>query len=141
MKKIIESISIEEVNKMNEGTLMEQLGIEFTEIGTDYLKAKMPVDHRTYQPMKMLHGGASAALMETLGSFGSHLLIDRRFEAAVGLEINANHLASVKEGFVNGHAKIIHQGSSTHVWQIDIFREDGKLVSTGRLTNMIKKIG
>lgn len=140
MKKINTNLSLEEINKLNIATLMQSLGIEFTEIGADYLKAKMPVDERTFQPMRLLHGGANAALMETLGSFGSHLLIDPENESAVGLEINANHLGSVKGGWVEGKARIIHQGSSTHVWQIDIFREDGKLISTGRLTNMIKKM-
>ncbi len=134
------TIPLDKVNEMNKGTLMESLGIEFTEIGPDYIKGKMPVDERTFQPMKLLHGGASAALMETLGSFGSHLLIDREKQSTVGLEINANHVGSAKGGFVEGIAKIIHKGNSTHVWQIDIFNEEGRLISTGRLTNMIRTL-
>jgi 1,4-dihydroxy-2-naphthoyl-CoA hydrolase len=134
------SLSLEEINQISKNTLLESLGIEFTELGVDFVKAKMPVDERTFQPMKLLHGGASAALMETLGSFGSFLLIDRKKEATVGLEINANHLGSAKSGFVEGVAKIIHRGKSTHVWQIDIYNEDMKLISTGRLTNMIKQL-
>ncbi|MCB0477899.1 MAG: hotdog fold thioesterase [Crocinitomicaceae bacterium] len=140
MKTIDVNIPLEEINKISKDTMLEKLGIEFTELGPNYLKAKMPVDERTFQPMKLLHGGANAALMETLGSFGSHLLIDQRTEAAVGLEINANHLGSARSGWVEGIAKIIHQGRSTHVWQIDIFNEEGKLISTGRLTNLIKKM-
>ena len=135
---INKNIPLEEINKMNKDTLMESLGIEFTELGDDFVKGIMPVDHRTVQPMRLLHGGANAALMETLGSFGSHMIIDNEKQATVGLEINANHMGSAKSGYVEGVAKIIHCGSSTHVWQIDIFNEDGKLISTGRLTNMIK---
>lgn len=134
---INKNIPLEEVNKINNNTLMESLGIEFTELGDDFVKGKMPVDNRTVQPMRLLHGGANAALMETLGSFGSHLIIDNEKQSSVGLEINANHIGSAKSGYVEGVAKIIHKGSSTHVWQIDIFNEEGKLISTGRLTNMI----
>lgn len=134
------NISPEKVNEMSKGTMIENLGIEFTEVQVGLIKAKMPVDERTFQPFKLLHGGASAALMESIGSFGSHVLVQEKGQAAVGIEINANHVGSAMSGYVEGVAKIVHQGSSTHVWQIDIFREDGKLISTGRLTNLIKNI-
>lgn len=117
---------------------MELLGIECIELGDDYLVATMPVDHRTHQPMGLLHGGASAALIETIGSMGSTLLIDLKKEAPVGIEINANHIGGVKTGFVKAIGKIVHAGRRTHLWQVDIF--DGKtdaLICTGRLTIMI----
>ena len=126
------------VNALNKGTLMEQLGILCVEIGDDYIKATMPVDHRTHQPMGLLHGGASAALIETIGSMGSVLLIDIDKYVPVGVEVNANHLGSIKEGSVLAIGKIIHAGKRTHVWQVDISDEStGKLVCTGRLTVMI----
>lgn len=117
---------------------MEQLGIECVELGDDYMVATMPVDHRTHQPMGLLHGGASAALIESIGSMGSTLLIDLKKEAPVGIEINANHLGGVKSGLVKAIGKIVHAGKRTHVWQVDITDEaNGKLVCTGRLTIMI----
>jgi 1,4-dihydroxy-2-naphthoyl-CoA hydrolase len=123
---------------MNKNTLMEALGIECVEIGSDYVISRMPVDHRTHQPMGLLHGGASMALIESIGSMGSTLLIDLEKEAPVGLEINANHVSGVRSGFVKAIGKIIHAGKSTHIWQVDIFNEEtNKLVCTGRLTVMI----
>ncbi|MEY4573447.1 MAG: hypothetical protein RLZ10_2737, partial [Bacteroidota bacterium] len=117
---------------------MEVLGIECVEIGKDYVISRMPVDHRTHQPMGLLHGGASMALIESIGSMGSTLLIDLEKEAPVGLEINANHVSSVRSGFVKAIGKIIHAGKSTHLWQVDVFDEKtDKLVCTGRLTVMI----
>jgi 1,4-dihydroxy-2-naphthoyl-CoA hydrolase len=123
---------------MNKNTLMESLGIECVEIGTDYVISRMPVDHRTHQPMGLLHGGASMALIESIGSMGSTLLIDLEKEAPVGLEINANHVSGVRSGYVKAIGKIVHAGKSTHIWQVDIFNEEtNKLVCTGRLTVMI----
>jgi 1,4-dihydroxy-2-naphthoyl-CoA hydrolase len=117
---------------------MEALGIECIEIGNDYVISRMPVDHRTHQPMGLLHGGASMALIESIGSMGSTLLIDLEKEAPVGLEINANHVSGVRSGFVKAIGKIVHAGKSTHIWQVDIFNEEtNKLVCTGRLTVMI----
>jgi 1,4-dihydroxy-2-naphthoyl-CoA hydrolase len=117
---------------------MEALGIECIEIGNDYVVSRMPVDHRTHQPMGLLHGGASMALIESIGSMGSTLLIDLEKEAPVGLEINANHVSGVRSGFVKAIGKIVHAGKSTHIWQVDIFNEEtNKLVCTGRLTVMI----
>ena len=135
---MLKKVSLDVVNAMNKNTLMETLGIECVEIGTDYVISRMPVDHRTYQPMGLLHGGASMALIESIGSMGSTLLIDLEKEAPVGLEINANHVSGVRSGFVKAIGKIVHAGKSTHIWQVDIFNEEtNKLVCTGRLTVMI----
>jgi len=135
---MLKNISLDVVNAMNKNTLMETLGIECVEIGTDYVISRMPVDHRTHQPMGLLHGGASMALIESIGSMGSTLLIDLEKEAPVGLEINANHISGVRSGFVKAIGKIVHAGKSTHIWQVDIFNEEtNKLVCTGRLTVMI----
>ena len=131
-------VSIEEINRFNRNTLMEQLGIECVEIGEDYIVSKMPVDHRTHQPMGLLHGGASAALIESIGSMGSTLLLDLEKEAPVGLEVNANHVGSIRSGFVKAIGKIVHVGRRTHLWQVDIYDDStNKLICTGRLTIMI----
>ena len=138
MNRKIRRIPIEEINRFNKNTLMEVLGIECVELGEDYIVSRMPVDSRTHQPMGLLHGGASAALIESIGSMGSTLLIDLSKEAPVGLEINANHVSGVKSGFVKAVGKIVHAGKRTHLWQVDIFDEaTEKLVCTGRLTVMI----
>ncbi len=115
----------------------EYLGIEFTEAGDDYLVATMPVDHRTKQPAGILHGGASVVLAETLGSVASHLVIDLEKNYAVGLDINANHLRAVSSGFVKGIAMPIHLGRTTHVWEIKIYNEEGKITCISRLTMAI----
>lgn len=131
-------ISIEEINRLNQNTLMEVLGIECVEIGEDYVVSTMPVDHRTHQPMGLLHGGASAALIESIGSMGSTLLLDLEKEYPVGLEVNANHIGSVRSGAVRAVGKIVHAGRKTHLWQVDIYDQGtNKLVCTGRLTIMI----
>ena len=123
---------------MNKNTLMEQLDIKCVEIGDDYVVSTMPVNSKTHQPMGLLHGGASAALIESIASMGSTLLIDIRKEHPVGLEINANHISSIQSGLVRGVGKIIHAGRRTHVWQVDIFDDQtNKLLCTGRLTVMI----
>lgn len=117
---------------------MEVLEIECIEQGDDYLKSRMPVKASTHQPAGLLHGGASAALIESVGSMGSVLLIDVEKEIPVGLEINANHIAGVKDGYVVATGKIVHAGKRTHIWQVDIRHEEtDKLVCTGRLTVMI----
>lgn len=134
----LKQVTLEQANALNKGTLMEVLGIECIQIGDDYVQSRMPVDHRTHQPMGLLHGGASAALIESIGSMGSVLLIDTSKEVPVGLEINANHIGGVKSGFVIATGKIIHAGKRTHVWQVDIHEEGtNKLICTGRLTVMI----
>lgn len=132
-------ISIAYLQSMSKGSMAEHLGMCFSEIGDSYLKATMPVDHRTKQPYGLLHGGASVALAETLGSVASALVIDPSASLCVGLEINANHIRSVKEGFVTGTATPIHLGSSTHVWEIKIHDEKGKLICISRLTVAILK--
>ncbi|AEA42288.1 phenylacetic acid degradation-related protein [Fluviicola taffensis DSM 16823] len=140
MRKI-KSVPLEEINKYATNTLLGHLDIKCVEIGEDYIVATMPVDHRTHQPMGLLHGGASAALIESIGSIGSTLLIDITKEAPVGIEINANHIGGVKSGSVKAIGKIVHAGSRTHLWQVDIFDESNdKLICTGRLTVMIVPI-
>ena len=125
---------VKTLNEMSQNTMLSHLSIEFTEIGEDSLTATMPVDHRTHQPIGLLHGGASAALAESLGSFASHLVVDTSKFDCVGLEINANHVRSKTEGVVTGIAKPIHLGSKTHIWDIRIEDERGKLVCISRLT-------
>ena len=118
----------------NEGTMIEHLGIEVVEIGEDWLKARMPVDHRTVQPQGRLHGGASCALAETVGSIAANLVIDSSEFLAVGLEINANHIRPVKDGYVYGTARPDSIGRTTQVWTIRITDEDDRLVCISRLT-------
>ncbi len=125
-------LTVEQLNA-HARNLIKHLGIEFTELADDYLCAKMPVDYRTQQPFGILHGGASVALAETLGSVGGNLMVDED-KHCVGLEINANHIRSVKDGFIYGKAQILHQGRKTHVWDIKITDEEGKLVCVSRLT-------
>jgi 1,4-dihydroxy-2-naphthoyl-CoA hydrolase len=132
-------VSIADFEHWGENTMGEHIGIRFTEVGEDYLVATMPVDHRTQQPYGMLHGGASVALAETIGSVGSALVIDREKFMCVGLEINANHIRSVKEGYVKAIAKPIHTGAITHVWDIKIFDERERLLCISRLTVAILK--
>ncbi|MFM2038773.1 MAG: hypothetical protein RL432_1712 [Bacteroidota bacterium] len=133
--------SLEEVNALNRNTLMESLGIECVELGKDYLKFSMPVDQRTHQPMGILHGGASAALIETVGSFGSFLMAQRTGERPVGLSVSAEHLKAVRNGTVVATGTLLHVGGSTHVWEVNIHETaTEQLVCTGRLTIMrIKK--
>ena len=127
-------ISIDSLNAMGKGNMVEHLGIEFTEINTDGLTARMPVDHRTNQPMGLLHGGASVVLAETVGSVASQLCVDTEKYYCVGLYINANHLKAVTHGFVYGMAKALHIGRRTHVWEIRIVNEKQQLVCISRLT-------
>jgi uncharacterized protein (TIGR00369 family) len=126
-------------NQMSEHTLMRTLEIEYIDVDPEegMLKARMPVNSRVHQPMGLLHGGANAALAESLGSAASVLFIDPEKSAVLGIELSCNHLRSKKEGFVIGTATIIHKGRSTHLWEIKICDEDGKLLSQCKLTNMI----
>lgn len=129
---------LKQINAFNRNTLMEFLDIRCTEINDDHIVATMPVDHRTHQPMGLLHGGASAALIESIGSIGSALLCDLSKEYPVGLEVNANHIGGMKTGIVKAVGKIMHAGKRTHVWQVDLTDNDsGKLICTGRLTVMV----
>ena len=114
--------------------MSEYLGIEWLEVGDDFLKATMPVDHRTKQPYGLLHGGASCVLAETVGSMASAMVVDHSKFVCVGLEINANHVRSAREGRVTGVASPLHLGSNTHVWDIKIYDEVQKLVCISRLT-------
>jgi 1,4-dihydroxy-2-naphthoyl-CoA hydrolase len=126
-----------DLNYMSENTIAEALGLELTSIEDGVVTGKMPVDSRTHQPYGLLHGGASVVLAETLGSVGSHFLVEKDGKGAVGIEINANHLRSVKSGWVFGTATLKHRGGKLHVWSIDIKDEKGKLICTSRLTVMI----
>ena len=119
---------------------MEHLNIVYTTIGEDYLCARMPVNKTTWQPMKILHGGATMALIESVGSALSLLLLEDTGYTAKGMEINANHILSVKQGFVYAKAKVIHQGKRSHVIEIIVTDEQEKIVSVSRLTNMIVKV-
>jgi 1,4-dihydroxy-2-naphthoyl-CoA hydrolase len=131
------SLTVDSLNKLGKDTMVEYLGIEFTEIGIDYIKAKMPVDHRTRQPYKVLHGGASVVLAETLGSVAANCVVDPEKYYCVGLDINANHLRAQKDGYVYGTTKSIHIGKSTQVWEIKIENEDGHLICISRITMAI----
>lgn len=128
------NLAIEQFGLLSNNTLDKLLGIEWTELGNDYVKAKMPVDERTKQPYGLLHGGASCVLAETIGNFASAMVIDHSRFYCVGLEINANHVRRVTGGMVTGVASPLHLGSTTHVWDIKIYDESEKLVCVSRLT-------
>lgn len=124
-------------NEFSKNTLMETLKIEFIDAGEGFLVAKMPVNSTVHQPMGLLHGGASVALAESVGSAASHFFIDAKNQEVRGIEISANHLKSIREGVVFGTARIIHKGRSIHLWEIKITDEAGNLVSLCKLTNMV----
>ncbi len=124
-------------NAVQVGTMVEHIGITFIPSGPDTLVATMPVDHRTKQPMGLLHGGATAALAETLGSMGSAMLVDRDKYAVVGIEINANHMKSMRSGMVTATGTLLHKGRTLHVWDIRMTNEQGELTAVCRLTNMV----
>jgi 1,4-dihydroxy-2-naphthoyl-CoA hydrolase len=132
-------LQLHEITSLGKGNMAECLGIEFTEVGPDFIKGTMPVDARTKQPYGLLHGGASCVLAETLGSVASALVIDPEKFICVGLEINANHIRGVREGRVTGIATPLHIGNTTHVWDIKIHDEREKLVCVSRLTVAILK--
>jgi 1,4-dihydroxy-2-naphthoyl-CoA hydrolase len=124
----------EQINASTTICMVQHLGIEITEVGEDYICAKMPVDHRTKQPFGLLHGGASVVLAETLGSFAANMCVDSTKFYCVGLDINANHIRGVREGYVYGKTTPLHIGKSTQVWEIKITDEKGNLVCISRLT-------
>ncbi|MFW0714599.1 hotdog fold thioesterase [Pedobacter sp. N23S346] len=126
--------TVEELNSRPKNHIGALLGIEFTEIGADFITGTMPVDERTHQPAGILHGGASVVLAETLGSIASYMCIDPEKYVAVGLEVNANHLRPVKSGLVTGICKIIHRGAKTHIWDIKLYDNRGKMNCVSRLT-------
>ena len=124
-------------NEMSKNTLMSTLEIEFIDAGEDFLTAKMPVNPRVHQPMGLLHGGASVALAESVGSAASMLYVNPEKQEVRGIEISANHLRSKREGIIYGTARIVHKGRSIHLWEIKIVDEDNKLISLCKLSNMI----
>jgi 1,4-dihydroxy-2-naphthoyl-CoA hydrolase len=133
--------TIEELNGNRQGTLIGHLGILFTEIGADFVRGTMPVDMRTAQPYGLLHGGASVALAETLGSMGASMCVDSAEYQVVGQEINANHVRAARSGLVTGTARAVHLGGRTHVWAIDIVNEAQKLICISRITMAVIKRG
>jgi len=126
--------TIENLEWMNAKTLSESLHIRVTEIGNDFIKGTMPVDQRTKQPFGLLHGGASVALAETLGSIASWLMVNPEMFIGVGIEINANHIKAVTSGFVTGVCKPIHVKGINHIWEIKIFNDAGELTCISRFT-------
>ncbi|HLW32373.1 MAG TPA: hotdog fold thioesterase [Aequorivita sp.] len=127
---------LEMSKKMCKNTLMETLEIEFTEVGEDFLIARMPVTSRVHQPDGVLHGGASVALAESVGSAGAFFFLDSENTVIRGIEIAANHVKSVRDGYVYAHASILHKGRTTQLWQIKILNEEGELVSLVKLTTL-----
>ena len=123
-----------DLQQRSKDTMHEHLGIKFTDVGENFLSATMPVDHRTVQPMGLLHGGASLALAETLGSIAANYVVNPATHYCVGLDINGNHLRAVRNGTVTGTASPLHLGSTTQVWSIEIRDEEGRLVCISRLT-------
>jgi uncharacterized protein (TIGR00369 family) len=136
VKPSTEIIGTQYANK----NMTDHLGIEFTEIGDDYIVGRMPVDYRTVQPYGILHGGASCVLAETLGSVGGSFCVEIGKQIVVGLEINANHIRPVSSGYVYGHASPLHIGKLTQVWEIKITNEKHQLVCISRLTLAVKDI-
>jgi 1,4-dihydroxy-2-naphthoyl-CoA hydrolase len=132
-------VTAEELNANKNEDMVSYLGIEFTEVGEDFISGKMPVDHRTRQPFGILHGGAHVVLAETLGSLAANLVIEPNKGHAVGLDINSNHLKSIKEGYVYGVARPIHIGGATQVWEIKISDENNNLLNISRLTMFVVK--
>ncbi|MCF8363698.1 MAG: hotdog fold thioesterase [Prolixibacteraceae bacterium] len=130
-------MNLAEINKICKNTLIGHLGIEFTSFENEVLEARMKVDERTIQPMGYLHGGASIALAETVGSGASLLLINPEEYNVFGMNVSANHIASVREGYVHARASIIHKGRTSHVWNVEIKDDSGKLISVARVTNAI----
>ena len=129
-----DSVPLELLQQRSQNTLVSHLGIEFLEVGDDYLKARMPVDARTHQPARMLHGGASVALAETLASWAATFVVDREKNHCVGLEINANHVRAIGSGWVIGAARPLHLGRSTQIWEVRITDESDRLVCISRVT-------
>ena len=129
-----QAIDLDRINASRRNTLVEHLDIRVTEVGDDWLRGTMPVDARTHQPFGLLHGGASVALAETLGSMAANLTLDGTREMAVGLDINANHVRAVTRGLVTGTARVVHRGRTTQVWEIRIEDDGGRLTCISRLT-------
>jgi len=130
-------LTTEELNNLCKNTMIEHLGIEFTELSNGHVTARMPIDHRTIQPMKRLHGGAVMTLAETVGSAGSLALVDGSRYMVLGVEISGSHIGSTSEDYVIAKANIVHQGVSSHVWEIHVMDKNDTLISVCRLTNRI----
>ena len=128
---------LEKLNASAHNTLMQTLGIEYTDVGEDFVKATMPVSSKVHQPAGLLHGGATVALAESLGSAASHLFIDSKTQEVRGIEITANHLRSVRNGLVTATAKAIHKGRSTQLWEIRVTDEKDQLISICKLTTIV----
>lgn len=133
------ALDIKKAAERSKNTIVTYLGIEFIEIGDDYIQAQMPVDHRTYQPLGIMHGGASCVLAETVGSIAGNFCVDLNKFYCVGLDINTNHIRSVRSGYVIGTAKPFHLGRSTQVWGIEIVDKQDHLISVSRLTLAVLK--
>lgn len=131
---VVRGATIDRLNTLCVNTLVSHLGIQFSAVGDDYISATMPVDSRTHQPLGLLHGGASVALAETLGSVAASFCVDQKSQYCVGLDINANHIKSVREGIVTGTARPIHIGKRTHVWEIRIESDQKELICISRIT-------
>jgi uncharacterized protein (TIGR00369 family) len=132
-------MTIQQINEFCKNTFVSHLEIEFLEYGSDYVVARMPVNSKKLQPNKVLHGGASLALAETIAGAGSMLLIDNEKYNVLGLQVTGNHLSTVSGGDVIARAEIVHKGQSTHVWDVNIADEKGKLICVSRVTNIIKE--
>ena len=128
------------IHSFSEKNMADYLSIEITEVGDDFITARMPVDERTVQPFGLLHGGASCVLAETIGSIAGTFCVDATKQIVVGIEINANHIRSAKSGYVYGTVKPVHIGKSTQVWNIEIVNEEKKLVCVSRLTCAVKDL-
>lgn len=137
--KITLSTPLELINQYAKDTLVSHLGIRFTAVGEDFVEASMPVDRRTFRPGGFLHGGASLVLAETVAGLGSMLNVEIEEFDILGIQVSANHTGSIAEGTVFARAEAVHFGTQTHVWNVEIRNETGKLISTARVTNMIVK--
>lgn len=133
------NITLQQLDERSKGTMAERLGIEFTDIGDDYMTARMPIDYRTIQPLGIMHGGASCVLAETVGSTAGNCCVNPEEAYCVGLDINTNHIRSIRSGYVIGTAKPYHIGRTTQVWAIEIINEEKKLISVNRLTLAVLK--
>ena len=134
-----DDVDLEFMKQVCCNTMVEHLGIEFMEVGPDYLVARMPVDHRTIQPLGLLHGGASVALAETLGSMAGWCCVNRATREVLGIEINANHVSGMRSGYVYGTASPVHLGRTTQVWEISIRDERRRMVCISRLTLAVRE--
>ncbi len=130
-------MTVQEINKICKTTFVEYMGIEFTEFSETHVTARMPITENKLQPMGLLHGGVSLALAETVGSGGSLLLVDVNKYSVLGMQVTANHIASINEGYLIARGEIIHKGHLTHIWDVKISSENGKLISVARVTNVI----